>query len=59
MVLGFGVGQVGFAVWFVELLGSLGCVRAWGVRFGYLRVGLGLARVCAGQFWAWVGWVLG
>ena len=45
VVFGFG-GQVLFAGWCVGYLGSLGCVRAWGVRFVDLGGGLGL--------WAWV-----
>jgi len=58
--LGFGAGQVGFAKWCGEFLGSLGYVRAWAVRFRGLRGCLGFRRVCADRFWAWVvGRVLG
>ena len=59
MILGFGVGQVGFAEWCGECLGSGTCVRTWGVKFRGLGGCFCLVRACAGRFWAWVGRVLG
>ena len=47
VILGFGVGQVGFAELCCGCFGSGDCVRAWGVKFRGLGGCLGLGRVCA------------
>ena len=39
---GVGVGQVGFAGWWVVFLGQVGCVRAWGIGISDWRGGYGL-----------------
>ena len=48
VVLGFGVGQVGFAEWCCGCFGSGDYARIWGIEFADEEL-----------FWAWVGRVLG
>ena len=54
VVLGFGVGQVGFAGWWVRFWGSMGCVGAWGIGIWDWRGGRGLGWADFG-FWRAVG----
>ena len=59
VILGFGVGQVGFAEWCGGVLGVGGLCGGMGIMFKGLGGCLGLVRTRAGRLWAWVGSVLG
>ena len=48
VVLGLGVGQVGFAGWWVGVLDLVGCGDAWGVRFWDWDVVLGSGELVLG-----------
>ena len=48
VILGFRVGQIGFAEWCGGCLGSGDCVRAWRVSCGGWGDCLGLGVACAG-----------
>ena len=59
VILGFGVGQVGFSEWVGGVLGVGGLCEGMGVMLRGLGGCLGLVRARAGRFWACAGRVLG